>query len=124
MNFGEVIQAWKDDHRWIDGLPNPYVKKDITGVMPSPITPTEVIVSFAIVDRTYFAEGNELTFQKELTYPTVFLGGTEDEKEGEANRLRNVLNKFLQEAIEERQQQINDLRNKDIRVLTTNPYGW
>lgn len=124
MNFGEVIQAWKDNYRWIDGRINPYVKKDIAGVIQSPITPSEVIVRFVIIDKTYFVDGEELTFQKELTYSTVFLGGTEDEKEGEADRLRNVLEKFLQEAIDERQQEINELRNKDKRVLTTNPYGW
>jgi len=124
MNFGEVIQAWKENCRWIDGRINPYVQKDIAGVMQSPTTPGEVIVRFVIIDKTYFAEGKELTYQKELTYPTVFLGGTDEEKEGEANRLRNVLDKFLQEAIDERQQEINELRKKDIRVLTTNPYGW
>ena len=124
MNFGEVIQAWKENHRWIDGRINPYVKKDIACVMQSPTTPGEVIVRFVIIDKTYFANGEELTFQKDLTYPTVCLGGTDDEKEGEASKLRNVLEKFLQEAIDERQQEINELRNKDIRVLTTNPFGW
>ena len=46
MNFGEVIQNWKESVMWIDGIINPFVKKDMSGIWPSPAVQDEVIILF------------------------------------------------------------------------------
>lgn len=124
MNFGEVIQNWKEGINWIDGRINPYVVRDMTGAFMNPAVSGEMLVRFSIVDRTFLVDGTVVEYHKDMEYHTFSLNGTEEEKEREANRLQCELNNFTNEAIAERQNQINELREKGLIVFTTNPYGW
>lgn len=124
MNFGEVIQAWKENCRWIDGKLNPYVMKDMTGVLMNPAVYGEVIAQFTILDKTIVVNGEVVEFQKEMEYHSCLLNGTEEEKEREAARLQKELNDFTNAAIAERKQQIEELRNAGNTIMTTNPYDW
>ena len=124
MNFGEVIQNWKEGVNWIDGIINPYVMRDMTGVSLNPVVPGEVFVKFSIVDRTYLVNGEVDEYKKELIYQTFCLKGTAEEKAREAARLQNELKDFTSSAIAERQEQIDNYRKKGEDLLTTNPYAW
>ena len=124
MNFGEVIQAWKEGFSWIDNSINPYVMRDMTGVMMDPMIPGEVFVNFTILDRTVIVNGEVYKYQKDMKYHTQCLNGTSEEKERETARLQRELTAFTEAAIAERQKQIDDLRNAGETVMTTNPYGW
>lgn len=124
MNFGEVIQAWKEGFSWIDNSINPYVMRDMTGVMKNPLVPGEVIVTFTILDRTVIVNEEVFQYQTDMEYHTLCLNGTIEEKEREAARLQQELTQFTKAAIAERQKQIDDLRNAGETVMTTNPYAW
>lgn len=124
MNFGEVIQAWKEGFSWIDNSINPYVMRDMTGVMMDPMIPGEVFVNFTILDRTVIVNGEVYQYQKDMEYHTQCLNGTSEEKERETARLQRELTAFTEAAIAERQKQIDDLRNAGETVMTTNPYAW
>lgn len=124
MNYGEVIQTWKEDLRWIDNRINPYVKKDAAGIFPNPVVQGEIIIRFVIIDKTYFVERQELTFQREMQFCTSHVNGTPEERETEALQLQQELQHFLQNAIDDRQREIDTYRAQGIRVLSTNPYAW
>lgn len=124
MNFGEVIQAWKEGFGWIDNSINPYVMRDMTGVMKNPLVPGEVIVTFTILDRTVIVNDEVCQYKTDMEYHTLCLNGTSEEKEREAARLQRELTEFTKVAIAERQKQIDDLRNAGETVMTTNPYAW
>lgn len=124
MNFGEVIQAWKSDCSWINGLPNPYVKRDLDLVMSNPATPGEIFARFSIVDKTVLVNGQVCPFERFYEYHTHRLNGNEEEKEQEAARLRSELLNFTNNAIVERMQQIENMRNAGDEIFTANPYEW
>lgn len=124
MNYGEVIQTWKEDLRWIDNRINPYIKKDTAGIFPNPVVQGEIIIRFVIIDKTYFVERQELTFQREMQFCTSHVNGTPEEREAEAHQLQQELQQFLQNAINDRQREIDTYRAQGIRVLSTNPYAW
>lgn len=124
MNFGEVIQTWKEGFSWIDNSINPYVMRDMTGVMKNPLVPGEIIVTFTILDRTVIVNEEVYQYQTDMEYHTLCLNGTSEEKEREAARLQRELTAFTKAAIAERQKQIDDLRNAGETVMTTNPYAW
>lgn len=124
MNYGEVIQAWRDDTRWIDGKPNPYVKRDVESIIMNPIEHGEIIARFVIIDNTLFAERQELPFRREMIFCSSHLKGSQEERDDEAMKLQQELENFLLESIEARQREINSYRQRDINILTTNPYGW
>lgn len=124
MNFGEVIQGWKEEFSWIDDSVNPYVMRDMTGVVMNPMVSGEVFVNFTIIDRTVVVNGEVYQYQKDMEYHTLYLDGTSEEKEREAARLQRDLTEFTKAAIAERQKQIDDLRNSGASVITTNPYAW
>ena len=124
MNYGEVIQAWKENANWIDGRINPYVQKDTVGFFPNPISQGEIIIRFVIVDKTMFVDRQELSFQREMLFCTSHVNGSKDEREAEALQLQQELNQFLQNAIDARQSEIDAYRRQGLRVLSTNPYSW
>lgn len=124
MNFGEVIQTWKEGFSWIDNSINPYVMRDMTGVMKNPLVPGEVIVTFTILDRTVIVNEEVYQYQTDMEYHTLCLNGTSEEKKREAARLQRELTAFTKAAIAERQKQIDDLRSAGETVMTTNPYAW
>lgn len=80
MNFGEVIQTWKEGFSWIDNSINPYVMRDMTGVMKNPLVPGEVIVTFTILDRTVIVNEEVYQYQTDMEYHTLCLNGTSEEK--------------------------------------------
>lgn len=124
MNYGDVIQAWKENFCWIDGRINPYVKKDAVNIFPNPIVKGEIIIRFVIFDNTYFVERQKLTFQREKQFCTSHVNGTPEEREAEAKQLQQELQQFLDDAIADRQKEIDSFRKQGARVLSTNPYAW
>ena len=124
MNFGEVIQNWKNGVDWIDNSVNPFVMRNMTYVWMNPANYGEVIARFTIIDKSFIVNGNVLEYSKDLEFHSICLNGSAEEKELESNRLRQRLEDFTNDAIAERQQQIDELRDAGLTVLTTNPYEW
>ena len=84
----------------------------------------EVIVIFRIYEHTFYVEGDDLIFERELEYHKMYINGASEEKEREVLRLEDELRNFASRTISERQREIDQIRTSGRRVLTTNPYAW
>lgn len=124
MTYAEVNQQWRDNIEWVHGIINPYVIKEFGGVRPDPTYPGGYIVRYDIIDRTFLIDNDILEFVRSMFFPIRFLNGTEQEKEKEAESLKQALDLFLAETIEEREKELNDLRSQGKTIQTSNPYAW
>ena len=109
---------------WVNGIINPYVIKEFGGVRPDPTYPGGFIVRYDIIDRTFLIDDDVLDFTRSMTFPIRCLNGTEEEKEKEAERLKQALDAFLAKTILEREKELNELQCQGKTIQTSNPYAW
>lgn len=124
MTYAEVNQQWRENMDWVHGIINPYVIKEFGGARPDPTFPGGYIVRYDIIDRTFLIDDDVLDFIRSMTFPIRCLKGTEEEKEKEAECLKQALDAFLAETIVEREQELNDLLSQGKIIVTSNPFAW
>jgi hypothetical protein len=123
MNISEVIKSWKEDYRWINGIDNLFITKDFC-VNNNPANIKERILYFSVSDNTYFVDGQPLPYCRDFQFQTFGQNGNEDERNGDAKRLKKELNDFMNDVIAKREIQIQSLQNEGRKVETTNVEAW
>ena len=124
MTYSEVVLQWKENVKWVNGILNPYVIKEFGGIHPDPASPGSYIARYDIIDRTFLIDDDVLEFIRSMYFPIRCSKGTEEEKEKEAEQLKQALDEFLEDTIREREKELGDLRKQGKVILTSNPYAW
>lgn len=124
MTYSEVVLRWKENVKWVNGILNPYVIKEFGGIRPDPTFPGGYIARYDIIDRTFLIDDDVLEFIRSMYFPIRYSNGTEEEKEKEAEQLKQALDEFLEDTIREREKELGDLRKQGKVIQTSNPYAW
>ena len=124
MTYTEVILQWKKNVKWVNGVLNPYVIKEFGGIRPDSTFLGGYIARYDIIDRTFLIDDDVLEFTRSLYFPIRFFKGTEEEKEKEAEKLKQELDEFLEATINEREKELCELRKQGKVIQTSNPYAW
>lgn len=124
MTYSEAIWQWKENVAWVNGIINPYVIKEFGGIRPDPTYPGGFVARFDIIDRTFLIDDEVLDYTKSMFFQLKHLKDAEEEKEKEAQKLKQKLDSFLNDAIAEREKELADIRNSGKILQTSNPYAW
>ena len=124
MTYSEVVLQWKENVKWVNGILNPYVIKEFGGIRPDPTYPGGYIARYDIIDRTFLIDDDVLEFTRSMYFPIRYSKGTEEEKEKEAEQLKQALDVFLEDTISEREKELRDIKEQGIKIQTSNPYAW
>ena len=123
MNIGDLITEWKNDYNWIGGVPNYFLKKDFK-ICPNPANYGEVLLYFYVEDNTVIVDGKPLPYFNVFKFQTFGQNGTQEEREGDAKRFREEMDKFMNNIIKEREGQLLCLEREGKKVEVTNPLLW
>lgn len=123
MNIGEVIEKWKSDFTWTGDVPNPFVRKDVS-ILPNPVNPTEVCLILSVSEDTTYVNGMPVPYRNSFPFHTYGQGGTQEEREGDAKRLEEELNRFMEVSKEERRAEIEKYAQQGAKIESANYFEW
>ena len=123
MKIVEIIENWKQDFIWIEGLPNPFVNKNIQ-ITKNPANSKEVILQIEVIENTTLVDGKAIPYKKAMSFIAIDQNGTAEELERDAKRFDKELREFMQECIKEREEELNDMYQKGKKIETSNYYLW